>query len=311
MKTIRIGTRASKLALIQAETVAEAIRAYDPELNTELVPLVTTGDKILNQTLDKIGGKGLFVKELDRALQCGEVDITVHSAKDLPMDLDEGLPIVATSVRADARDALVLPQNLQTLNAQKPVGCSSSRRRIQLQQLYPGMEIVAVRGNVITRLQKLDDGEFSALVLAAAGLGRLSLAHRVNLLFNTKEMLPAACQGILAVQARQGEDISYLRLFHSEESFACAKAERAFVRALDGGCSKPCAAYATWQGSGLLLHGMYVSDDESIVRYGSVQCLPEEAENQAVRMAERMKYETNWQGGIGWRGAGRPWPAYR
>lgn len=290
MKVIRIGTRASKLAVIQAELVAKAIEGTFPQLKTQLVPMTTTGDRILDRTLDQIGGKGLFVKELDAALLEGRVDITVHSCKDLPMELGERLPVVAVSQREDPRDALVLPMGAREWDRQRPVGCSSARRRIQLSILHPGIVVEPVRGNVLTRLEKLDRGEYGALVLAAAGLRRLGLAERISHIFSPEEMLPAACQGILAVQARQGEDTSYLKGFHSPESLWCMLAERAFVRRLDGGCSKPCAAYAVMEQGRLLLRGMYVSDDEGTVRYDSVTCLPHEGKEQGAALAERMKY---------------------
>lgn len=291
MNIIRIGTRESKLAMIQAEMVERAINKHCEGIKTELVPMKTTGDIILDKTLDKIGGKGLFVKELDKALLQGKADITVHSCKDLPMELDSRLPVVAISQREDERDALVLPHGIDELDTSKPIGCSSSRRRIQLKQLYPGVETKTIRGNVITRLKKLDDGEYSALVLAAAGLRRLDLEGRISRLFTTDEMMPAACQGFLAVQARQGEDVSFLDGFKDDESMLLAMAERAFVRALDGGCSKPCAAYARMEGGMVKLRGMYVNDDESVVRFGSVECTCEDAEIQAKKLAEGLKDE--------------------
>lgn len=256
MKTLRIGSRDSALAVIQAKLLMEAIRAYDNGIALELVTMKTTGDKILDRPLDRVGGKGLFVRELDAALLEGRVDLTVHSLKDLPMDTDPRLPIAALSRRGDPRDALVLPPGAETLEHRKPVGCSSRRRALQLAALYPGIRVESVRGNVPTRLAKLDGGEFSALVLAAAGLERLGLAGRVSRYFSPEEMLPAAGQGILAVQARRGEDVSCLARFHDAEAADCAAAERAYVRGLDGGCSSPVAAYATVAGTTLTLTGM-------------------------------------------------------
>ncbi len=290
MKVIRIGTRASKLAMIQAELVAKAIEGTFPQIKTRLIPMITTGDRILDRTLDQIGGKGLFVKELDAALLEGRVDITVHSCKDLPMELDERLPVVAVSRREDPRDVLVLPMGAGEWDPSKSVGCSSARRRIQLTRLHPGIQVEPVRGNVLTRLEKLDRGEYGALVLAAAGLRRLGLEGRISHLFSPGEMLPAAGQGILAVQARQGEDTSYVKRFHSPESLWCMLAERAFVRRLDGGCSKPCAAYAVVEQGQILLRGMYVSEDESTVVHGRVTCLPQQGEAQGAALAERMKH---------------------
>ena len=201
MNTIRIGSRESKLAVIQSELVMDAIRADHPGLRLELVTMKTTGDRILDRTLDQIGGKGLFVKELDAALLDGRVDFTVHSCKDLPMDIDERIPLAGFTRREDPRDVLVLPQGAAELDRSRPIGCASARRTVQLRELFPGMEIAPVRGNVLTRLRKLDEGQYSALVLAAAGLKRLGLEERIARYFTVEELLPAAGQGILAVQA--------------------------------------------------------------------------------------------------------------
>lgn len=282
MKKIKVGSRDSKLAVIQAELVMAAIRAYDKNIETELVTMKTTGDKILNVTLDKIGGKGLFVKELDEALTSGAVDITVHSFKDMPMEINPQLPIVALSRREDPRDVMIFGT---AENA--PIGCSSARRRIQLEALGFG-EIQSVRGNVQTRLAKLDRGEYSSLVLAAAGIKRLQLEARIGRVFSTEEIIPAACQGILAVQARAGEDMSFLTGFHSPESQVIANAERAFVSALNGGCSSPMAAYARPEGKGILLFGMYV-DEENRVFKGQISGSPEEARQIGIALAQELK----------------------
>lgn len=262
MKTIRIGSRESRLAVIQSEIVMRAIAACDPTVETELVTMKTTGDKILDRTLDQVGGKGLFVKELDTALLEGRVDMTVHSSKDLPMDIDPRLPLVAFSKRDDPRDVLVLPQGISELDLSKPIGCSSKRRQLQLRTLFPNATIAPIRGNVLTRLRKLDDGEFSALVLAGAGLKRLGLTERISRYFEPNEILPAAGQAILAVQARAGVDTACLRLFDDADGRDCLLAERAFVRTLDGGCSSPVAAYATIAGDTLTLRGLYVTASE-------------------------------------------------
>lgn len=278
MQKIKIGTRESKLAVIQANLVAEYIKSSCTELEPELVPMKTTGDRILNKTLDKIGGKGLFVKELDLALRENRSDISVHSLKDVPMEIPSDLPLLGFSRREDVRDVLVLPKDTTNfkevtsgahngkggnclsvctqvdesdlkcvrslLNPSLPLGCSSARRTIQLKKLFPEMEVKSVRGNVLTRLEKLDRGEYSGLILAAAGLKRLGLEERISCYFSTEELLPAAGQGILAVQGRSGEDYTYLKGFFEEESRLCALAERSFVRSLEGGCSSPIAAFA-------------------------------------------------------------------
>ncbi len=265
---LRIGTRASKLAVAQAEMAASAIRANNPDIQIEIIRITTTGDKILDKTLEKIGGKGLFVKELDAALLDGRIDIAVHSCKDVPMEIDPNLPLVAASHRADPRDVLVYPKTKTKLDPTLPIGSSSARRRVQLARLFPKMDVKSVRGNVLTRLEKLDRGEFGALVLAAAGLERIGLGHRISKHFEVDEMLPSAGQGILAVQARDDLDTSFLEGFNDPDSFRCMVVERAFTRALDGGCTKPCGAFAQIEGDALKLRGMYVSDDETEMRFG-------------------------------------------
>ena len=286
---LRIGSRESRLAVIQSQMVMELIAAAEPEAELELVTMKTTGDKILDKTLDKIGGKGLFVRELDQALRDGRADFTVHSLKDMPMQVPEDLPLAAFSSRGDPRDVLVLPEGVTELDVSKPIGCSSRRRQLQLKLLFPDMDIQPVRGNVQTRLAKLEAGQFSALVLAAAGLKRLGLEGRISRYFTTEEILPAAGQGILVVQTRRGMDTQCLRLVQDEKTACCAKAERAFVRALDGGCSSPVAAYAVVEGEKLTLTGFYVSEDERIQRKGSISGGVTEAETLGSTLARILK----------------------
>ena len=261
---IRVGSRESRLAVIQSQIVMEKIKEYNPEIELELVTMKTTGDIILDRTLDKIGGKGLFVKELDRALRNNEVDITVHSGKDVPMEVPEDLPLVAFSKREDPRDVLVLPKVVKEIDFSKPIGCSSARRRVQLKKIFPNCTVMPVRGNIITRLEKLDRGEYSALVLAKAGIKRLGLEERISREFSVDEIIPAACQGILAVQARKGFNTDFLKGFNDENSYNIATAERSFVKTLDGGCSSPVAAYADIKGDKIEITGMYVDENENI-----------------------------------------------
>ena len=259
-KIVRVGTRDSVLALAQTKIVTDAIVRCHPEIQIELVSMKTTGDKILDRTLDKVGGKGLFVKELDEALLSGAVDITVHSYKDMPMEINPKLPVVALSEREDPRDVLILREDGTFPSG--PVGTASSRRQLQLKELYPDRETVPVRGNVQTRLRKLENGECSALVLAAAGIRRLGLDDRISRIFTADEIIPAAAQGIIAVQGRLGEDYSYLDGFGSQESIFTALAERSFVKELGGGCSAPTAAYAEFiDEDTILLRGMHVTKD--------------------------------------------------
>ncbi|MFI3238332.1 MAG: hydroxymethylbilane synthase [Lachnospiraceae bacterium] len=285
---IRVGSRESKLAVIQSQMVMDCIKKHHPDIELELVTMKTTGDIILDRTLDKVGGKGLFVKELDRALIDGEVDITVHSFKDMPMQVPENLPIVATSKRENPFDVLVLPKGVDTIDFSKPIGCSSARRTIQLQALYPEATVKSVRGNVITRLQKLDSGEYSALLLAYAGLKRLELEERISKVFTKEEMIPPACQGIVVVQARAGFDTSFLQEFHDEEAYQLAMCERAFVRELDGGCSAPIASFATMQGDKITMMGMYVSKDGKAL-IESMSASVNEATKHAIMLAKKLK----------------------
>lgn len=260
---ITVGSRESKLAVIQSNIVIDSLRQSHPEIDVELLTMKTTGDKILDKTLDKIGGKGLFVKELDKALVDGRADLTVHSLKDMPMQVSEELPLVAFSKREDPRDVLVLPIGKDKLDKSKPIGSSSKRRQLHLKKLYPDMEVKPIRGNLQTRLKKLDEGEFSAIVLAYAGLKRLGLEDRVSRVFSPSEMVPAACQGILAVQARKDFDESLLRDCNDEETKTIAMAERSFVTELDGGCSSPVAAFAEIQDENITLTGFYVDEFEN------------------------------------------------
>ncbi len=261
MKVI-IGSRESRLAVIQSEMVIDAIKKYDETIDVSLLTMKTTGDMILDKTLDKIGGKGLFVKELDKALLDKRADLTVHSLKDMPMEVSEQLPLLSFSRREDPRDALILRQGLKELPEAPVLGSSSLRRTLQLARLYPDAEIRPVRGNVQTRLAKLDRGEFDAIVLAYAGIKRLSLEDRVSKLFSTEEILPAACQGILAVQGRAGYKVPFLKDFDDEEARFVALAERSYVRTLDGGCSSPVAAYAVIDGDKITISGFYVDEKE-------------------------------------------------
>ena len=261
MPKIKVGSRDSKLAVIQSELLINEMRKANPHMEFELVTMKTTGDIILDKSLDKIGGKGLFVKELDSALQTGKIDISIHSLKDMPVEEDPSLPIITLSKREDPRDALVLPFDKQDMDIAGPIGCSSLRRQLQLSKLYPQMNFKNVRGNVLTRLAKLDKGEYSALVLASAGLIRLGLKNRISRYFDTTEIIPSAGQGILAVQGRKGEDHSFLECINNMDSQCQAAAEREFIRTLDGGCSSPIAAYAKIDGNEIKLTGFYVNQE--------------------------------------------------
>lgn len=290
---LRFGSRESRLAIVQSELLLEPLRRAYPEAQIELITMKTTGDRILDRTLDQVGGKGLFTRELDQTLLDGLVDFTIHSLKDVPMELPEALPLVAFSRREDPRDCLVLPKGVLALAPDQPIGCSSQRRRLQLQQLYPGHEVIPIRGNVLTRLDKLDSGGYAALVLAAAGLKRLGLEHRIHRYFSIEEMLPAAGQGILAVQSRRGVDCSPLQVIHDPEAASCALAERSFIRALNGGCSSPMAAYAAIKHGILTLTGLYVSPDGTTVQKADILGSPDQAEALGHALAHHLKEWTN------------------
>jgi len=290
-KIVKVGSRESKLAVRQAEIVMESIKKNNPDIKLELVTIKTQGDKILDQNLDKIGGKGLFIKELEQALFDLEIDIAVHSYKDMPYEETENLPIVAQSERESPFDVLVLPVNATSSDITKlksPVGSSSLRRSIQFKMLYENLETSHIRGNVITRLSKLDNGEYSAIILAEAGLIRLNLYNRISKVFSVDEMIPSASQGILAVQGRKGENYSYLSNFHSKKSEYVSKAERQFLKTLCGGCSSPAPVYAEIHGNELKLTGMYV-DELHRIEKGCISGSLDDAERLGEELALKLK----------------------
>lgn len=294
-KKIVIGSRESRLAVIQSEMVQRYLQEQLPQADVTILTMKTTGDKILNQALEKVGGKGLFVKELDYALMDGRSDLSVHSLKDVPMELPKELPLVAFSRREDPRDVLILPEGETELDFSKPIGCSSKRRMAQLQRLYPQARFATIRGNVQTRLRRLDAGEFSATLLAAAGLKRLGLEHRISRYFEPEEMVPAAGQGILAVQGRAREDYSWLAGFHDREAASCALAERSFVRALGGGCTEPIAAHARVSAETLLLRAFYQDEATGKSWTGALEGCADEPEQIGRQLAEQVCREFDRQ----------------
>ena len=286
---IIIGSRESKLAVIQSEIVREYIEQNSPNLRVNILTMKTTGDKILDRTLEQIGGKGLFVKELDRALIDGKTNLSVHSLKDMPMEVPDELPLWGFSKREDPRDVLVLPEGQEKPDFSKPIGCSSRRRIIQAEKLFPQAKFDSVRGNLQTRLRKLDEGQYGALLLAAAGLKRLGLEKRISRYFSTEEILPSAGQGILAIQGRKNENYEYVKGFFNEEAAYMATAERAFVRTLDGGCSSPIAAYAAVCGSKIRLTGLYYEEKSKTYSKKTMSGPAREAEVLGITLAEEMR----------------------
>ena len=254
--TLRIATRESRLALWQAQHV-RSLLAERLGLTAELVGMTTTGDRLLDRTLAAVGGKGLFVKELEQAMEEGRADLAVHSLKDVPMELPAGFAIVAVLPREDARDAFVSPRwtSLAALPQGARVGTASLRRMAQLRALRPDLRVEPVRGNLDTRLRKLDEGAYDALVLAAAGLERLELQARIREVFEPERMLPCAGQGALAIEARAEATALCERLaaLDHQPTHLAALAERAVSRALGGSCTMPLAAHGTWNGKRLRL----------------------------------------------------------
>lgn len=286
---IVIGSRESALALCQTEMVRDYIKKRNPELSVEILTMKTTGDMILDRTLDKVGGKGLFVKELDLALLDGRSQLSVHSLKDMPMEVPEELPLLAFSKREDPRDVLVLPEGTRELDPSKPLGSSSLRRVLQLKELYPGMEVKSVRGNLQTRLRKLDSGEYSGLVLAAAGMKRMGLEHRICRYFTPDEIIPAAGQGIIAVQGSLKEDYRFLDGYCDRNAWIAGTAERAFVKYLNGGCSSPVAAYGEVEGEEMFLRGLYYHEADGTWNKGSIRGKAEDAAVLGETLAENLR----------------------
>jgi hydroxymethylbilane synthase len=260
---ITIATRESRLALWQAQHVQARLEALGHSVS--LLPMTTQGDQILDRALSKVGGKGLFVKELETALADGRADIAVHSLKDVPMEMPDGFALACVMQREDPRDALVSPHyaSLQALPQGAVVGTSSLRRVALLQALRPDLKIEPLRGNLDTRLRKLDDGQYAAIVLAAAGLIRLGLAQRIAQTFETEQMLPAAGQGALGIEICSGRDdlAQALAPLAHAPTWLAVSAEREVSRAMGGSCSMPLAAFASWQGSALHLRAAYGDPD--------------------------------------------------
>ncbi|MEY3782824.1 MAG: hydroxymethylbilane synthase [Pseudomonadota bacterium] len=261
---ITIATRESRLALWQAEHVKALLEARGHSV--KLLGMTTMGDQILDRSLSKVGGKGLFVKELETALDDGSADIAVHSLKDVPMDLPNGFTLACVMEREDPRDAFVSNNyaNLAALPLGATVGTSSLRRVVLLKALRPDVKIVPLRGNLDTRLRKLDEGQFDAIILAAAGLKRLGLAQRIRAVFDTTEMLPAAGQGALGIEikADRADLVAALAPLAHLPTWMAVSAERAVSRAMGGSCSMPLAAHAVWEGAQLRLHAAWGEPEE-------------------------------------------------
>jgi hydroxymethylbilane synthase len=280
-RTVRIGTRASALARAQVEGIKARLGALRPDLECRILPYTTTGDRILDKSLPEIGGKGLFTEEIELALLAGDIDIAVHSLKDLPVDYPPGLTLGALAEREDPRDVLVSARytTLEALPRAARVGTSSLRRGAQLLAIRQDLVLLPLRGNVDTRVRKAMEGDYEAIVLAAAGLLRLGRASAISSYFGPEEMLPAPGQGALAVQCRSDDEgtLALLKLIDHGPTRAAVTAERSFLKGLGGGCSAPIAALGQAQDGDIELQGLVASKDGTkIVRVRGSGGDPEE-----------------------------------
>ena len=289
---LRIATRASPLALWQAEHVAARLEALHSHLKVPLVTMKTRGDKLLDAPLAKVGGKGLFVKELEQGLLDGRADLAVHSLKDVPVEFPDGLELALVMEREDPRDAFVSNryENLSEMPAGTLVGTSSLRRQTQIRERYPGLRVDWLRGNVNTRLSKLDAGEFDAIILAAAGLQRLGFAERIKAAIEPEECLPAIGQGVLGIEIR--DDDQQLRellapLAHAETTLRIS-AERALNQTLNGGCQVPIAGYAVLEQDQIYLRGLVGEPDGSKILRAEIRGNSSEAHDLGVQLAHQL-----------------------
>ena len=300
-ETIRIGTRGSELALFQARAVGEALR-QQAGVASEIVVIKTSGDRLAEATLSEIGGKRLFVKEIEDALLSGDVDVAVHSSKDMPVELPAGLTIGAALPREDPRDAVVLRSDgtsppalsiedvIRTLGREPRIGTSSIRRIAQLLRLWPRGSFLPVRGNLNTRLRKLDEGGFDALVLASAGLLRLDRRDRISASLPGDVCVPAPGQGIIAIEIREDAPEVRRQVSHinDNDALTALTAERAAVRKLGGGCQMPIGVYARLEGDELVMTAAVISSDGATAARAEARGLPGEAETLGQQIAERL-----------------------
>jgi hydroxymethylbilane synthase len=289
---LRIGTRKSKLALTQSEWVKGKIEGRYPDATVELVKIKTKGDKILGAPLSQVGGKGLFVKEIEDALLRKEVDLAVHSMKDVPSELPDGLHLAVFPKREDPHDALVAMayKSLDDLPKGSSVGTSSLRRSAQLLHIRSDLSIVSLRGNVDTRIRKLESGDLQAIVLAMAGLKRLGLSDRITQIFSDDQILPAIGQGSLGLELRIDDDVVRERLsfLNHEETRVTVKAERAFLKELEGGCQVPIAGHARLDGDAIIFQGLVAELDGSRIIKDEITGHKNDSEELGTTLARRL-----------------------
>lgn len=291
-KIIKIGTRASLLAMAQSTNIKECIEAQYPGITVELVKIVTKGDRILDVPLAKVGGKGLFVKEIEEAMLRGEIDLAVHSMKDVPSELPEELHLGIVTKREDPRDAFISNKfaSIKDLPDRAKVGTSSLRRKSQLALLRPDLVIEDLRGNLDTRLRKLDEGLYDAIILAAAGLNRLKLSERATDYFSPEEMLPAVGQGAVGIELRKDDDelLEGLTFLQDDETSVRVRAERAFLLRLEGGCQVPIGAFAVVEKDLISLTGLIAAVDGSRMLKETVSGPLADAEQMGRSIAEKL-----------------------
>lgn len=289
---LRIATRKSPLALWQAEHVRDQLEALHPGLEVQLLPMTTTGDQMLNQPLSQVGGKGLFLKELERAMLDGEADLAVHSMKDVPPVLPNGLGLVAIMARHAPEDAFVSNDynSIDALPNGATVGTASLRRTTQIKAQRPDLNIALLRGNIQTRLRKMDEGDYDAIILASAGLERMGLEQRIRAKLAPSQMLPAVGQGALGLEARLNDPLvaQLVEPLICDETTACVSAERAFSEQLGGSCSVPIGGYAELSGDQITLRGLVGSIDGSRIIDNSLQGPSNEPEALGEALAAQL-----------------------
>jgi hydroxymethylbilane synthase len=289
---LRIATRQSRLALWQAEHVAARLRELHPDLQVVLVPMTTQGDRVTDRALAEVGGKGLFIKELELALQEDRADIAVHSMKDVPSDMPPGMAIVAMLERADAHDAFVSRRytSFGSLPQGAKVGTSSLRRQCQLKAARPDLQMLLLRGNVETRLRKLDEGQYDAIILASAGLIRLGLQQRITHAIPFDQSLPAVGQAIVGIECRNDDrrSIAIVQGLNDPDAWVCCTAERAFAQRLQGSCQSPIAGFAELRADEVVLQGVVGSPDGRKVYRGAINGATDRAESLGVELADRL-----------------------
>lgn len=264
--SIKIGTRASKLALIQTEIIMNTLQKAYPSYSFEIVTISTKGDQIQNQSLQKIGDKGIFVTEIENQLMNHSIDLAIHSMKDLPSLLPEELTLTDIFSREDARDVLILPEGVKELKENAIIGTGSIRRKALIQRMIPTCTVKDIRGNIDTRLRKLDEGQYDAIILASAGIKRIGLEHRIYQYLDTSSFIPACCQGAIAIECRKEDKelIEAINKIANKEDTLCALAERNFLSQLDGNCHLPMGGYCQKQESQYIFHGLYGLDEQNI-----------------------------------------------